>query len=263
LDYNIYLFCLQGNIVAKNGISIGVQAACMVDCEVRVPLMVFAKLRGIDVKDPVDLAIVRPGRLIHAVFDAVATKMATEGRITDAAAVKDELVARITTAVPEMEAGEASIHATMLATAIHEVAIAEPTAIIAHERRVSVPLSTKAKLAGRIDTITKESNGWVIVERKSGEERTWHAKQVQLYAEMLVAQEPDARIARLELWYSRYGKKEVNSTSGELLRDLIAATGRGEAFSEQDAVRVVDAWCASCPRMDCGVKRLVTMLSSF
>ena len=50
--------------MANKGISIGVQAACMFDREARVPLMVYAKAHGIDVKDPVDLAIVRPGGLL-------------------------------------------------------------------------------------------------------------------------------------------------------------------------------------------------------
>jgi len=247
--------------VSKKGISIGVQAACMFDCEARVPLMVYAKLNGINVKDPVDLAVVRPGRLIHAAFENVAMRMSDEGRITDAAAVKNELAASIAVAVPEMDADSARLHATMLASAIQETAITEPLAKFVHERRVSVPLSTRVKLAGRIDTITGDANGWIIIERKSGEEHAWHAKQVQLYAEMLVAKEPDARIARLELWYSRFGKKVVPCTSGELIRELKAATARGEGFTGHGAGQVIDSWCASCARLDCGVKRLASMLS--
>ena len=61
-------------------VSIGVQAAAMIDCPCRVPLIVFAKLRKIDVKDPVDLAVVRRGRLIHAAFEEAATRLDEAGR---------------------------------------------------------------------------------------------------------------------------------------------------------------------------------------
>lgn len=228
----------------------------MVDCEARVPLMVFAKLHGINVKDPVDLAIVRPGRLIHAVFERVATKLSAEGRITDAVAVKNELEAKIAVTVPEMDAADARLHAAKLASAMHETTIAEPSAEIAHERSVSVSLSATVKLSGRIDTIVGDASGWVIIERKTGELCEWHVKQVQLYAEMLVAKQRDSRIARLELWYSRYGKKVVPCTSGELLRGLRADACRGEGLGEGDAGRIVEDKCVTCPRIDCGVKRL-------
>ena len=246
--------------MVRKRISIGVQAACMFDCEARVPLMVYAKLRGIMVKDPVDLAVVRRGRLIHEVFQAVATRMAGEDRITDSVAVKQELAREITIAMPELDTSVVSQHATKLASAIRETATTTPAETITHERRVSVPLTEKVKLSGRIDTIAGDASGRVIIERKSGEARPWHAAQVQLYAEMLVAMEPETKIDRLELWYSRFGTRVVPCTSGELLAGLTSSAARGEALTEKGAVAAVESWCAACPRVDCGVKRICGVL---
>nr|MDO8109995.1 PD-(D/E)XK nuclease family protein [Candidatus Sigynarchaeota archaeon] len=243
-------------------ISIGVQAACMFDCTARVPLMIYAKLRGIDVKDPVDLAIVRPGRLIHEAFDRVATKLSAEGRLGDAKAVEAALNETITSKVPELDAETVETHASFLASAIGDAITTKPLALIAHERSLSVLISPQVKVSGRIDTIMGDSSGWVIVERKSGEPHEWHSQQVRLYADILVAKEPTNRIAGLELWYSQYGKKKVQYTNGEILKKLKDSAAQGEMLDEKGARNLVISRCNDCPRLDCGVKHLARVLQT-
>jgi len=111
-------------------LSIGVQAACMIECDARVPLMVFAKLHGIQVKDPVDLRIVRRGRLIHEAFESAATRLSAEGRITDSAAVVHELPKEITISLPKLDAEVVELHAAELTTAIAGITQTEPVETI-------------------------------------------------------------------------------------------------------------------------------------
>jgi RecB family exonuclease len=182
--------------------SIGIQSVTMIECDARVPLLVFAKLHQIDVKDPVDLALVRRGRLIHAAFEDVAKRFGEAGKLADEAGVAAELSKTIARALPNMDEGIVAAQATCLATTIASQFASTPAAGVAHERNVSVVLATGIKLSGRIDTLIEGPAGWIIVERKSGDRRPWHVHQVQLYADMVEAVLPGRNVARLELWYS-------------------------------------------------------------
>jgi RecB family exonuclease len=239
-------------------VSIGVQAACMIECDVRVPLLVFAKLRKIDVKDPVDLSIVRRGRLIHAAFEQVASRLDAAGTLGDGEAVRAELSDAIAESLPELEAASIETQASALATTIAAAATADSTTSIDHERQLSVALTPGVKVTGRVDTVLETVDGWVIVERKTGTRHGWHARQVQLYAEMVAAKHPGTRIARLELWYSGWepGSIGVPCSAGEILDQLRTAVRQGEVLDEARAREIVGSRCRPCPRADCGLKRL-------
>jgi RecB family exonuclease len=243
-------------------VSIGVQAACMIDCDVRVPLLVFAKLRKIDVKDPVDLAVVRRGRFIHAAFEQVASRLDAAGTLGDGEVVRSELSDAIADALPELESTTIETHASALATTIAAAATADSTTSIDHERQLSVCITPGVKVTGRVDTIVETADGWVIVERKTGARHDWHARQVQLYAEMVAAKHLGTSIARLEIWYSGLepGSIGVPCTGGEILDQLRAAAMQGEALDDARAREIVRSRCRPCPRADCGLKHLARAL---
>ena len=238
-------------------VSIGVQAATMIDCPARVPLIIFAKRRKINVKDPVDLAAVRRGRLIHAAFEQAMTAVDEAGTLGDGPAATAALERAITAALPDLDAPTVSAQASSLSATITASVRAQPAAEVAHECRVSVLLVPGARVSGRIDTVIDGEHGWIVVERKTGERRPWHARQVQLYADMVEALHPGQRVARLELWYSGAdpGSVAVPSASGDLLDVLRIQAERGMALDTQAARQLVQGKCKGCPRADCGVKR--------
>ncbi|NMC04109.1 MAG: PD-(D/E)XK nuclease family protein [Candidatus Lokiarchaeota archaeon] len=239
-------------------VSIGVQAATMIDCPARVPLIIFAKRCKINVKDPVDLDAVRLGRLIHAAFERAMTAVDEAGKLGDGAAATGALERAITTVLPDLDATAISAHASSLSATITAAVKTQPAAQVAHEQRVSVLLVPSARVSGRIDTIIDGEHGWIVVERKTGERRPWHARQVQLYADMVAATHPGQRVARLELWYSgrEPGPVVVPIAHGSRLGTLRGDAVKGITLTSQAARQLVHAKCKGCPREDCGVKRL-------
>jgi hypothetical protein len=242
--------------MVRKTVSIGVQTAVMIDCDARIPLLVYGKLHGFNVKDPVDLAIVRPGRLIHESFARVTTRLAEEGRIVERETVEKSLAVDIAVTLPELARDEVIDHAMNLSVAVQEAFATGPEKTISHEKHVSVPLAPGVKLTGRVDTIIEDADGLVIVERKSGHKQPWHILQIQVYAEMACLIDPKTKIIKLELWYSRYGTEAVPITAGEMLESLKTAASKGVALAARDACDIYSSWCAECPRRDCGVKRL-------
>ncbi|MBN2153955.1 MAG: PD-(D/E)XK nuclease family protein [Candidatus Lokiarchaeota archaeon] len=244
-------------------VSIGVQAAAMIDCPIRVPLIVHAKLRKIDVKDPVDLAAVRRGRLIHAAFEEAAVRLDEAGNIGDEAIAAAEIAGTIATALPELDIRAVAAQASSLAATISAAVAGRPGIDVAHERRVSVLLVPGVMVSGRVDTVVEGEDGWLLVERKTGQRHPWHARQVQLYADMVLAANLCRRVARLELWYSggESGTVEVPHAPGERLEALRAGAARGVALDPGAAMLLVQGGCEGCPRDDCGVKRLARLAS--
>jgi RecB family exonuclease len=245
-------------------VSIGVQAAAMIDCPCRVPLIIHAKLRKIDVKDPVDLAAVRRGRLIHAAFEEAATRLDEAGKLGDEVATTAGLAVAIASALPYLDTGTVAAQASSIAATITAAVTGRPGVEVTHERHVSLLLVPGVKVSGRVDTIIEHDDGWILVERKTGEHRPWHARQVQLYADMVLAAHPGNRVARLELWYSdrEPGTVAVPHAPDDRLGALRADAERGVALGGDAARRLVQGSCVGCPRDDCGVKRL-TRLASF
>jgi RecB family exonuclease len=176
-------------------VSIGVQAAAMIDCPCRVPLIIHAKLRKIDVKDPVDLAAVRRGRLIHAAFEEAATRLDEAGKLGDEVATTAGLAVAIASALPYLDTGTVAAQASSIAATITAAVTGRPGVEVTHERHVSLLLVPGVKVSGRVDTIIEHDDGWILVERKTGEHRPWHARQVQLYADMVLAAHPGTRTA--------------------------------------------------------------------
>ena len=128
---------------------------------------------------------------------------------------------------------------------------------------MSVLLVPGVKVSGRVDTIIGCPDGWVLVERKTGQRCPWHARQVQLYADMVLAANLCQRIARLELWYSgdEPGTVAVSHSPGDRLAALRDDAARGAALDPGTARQLVRDKCKGCPRDDCGVKRLARMAS--
>jgi RecB family exonuclease len=243
-------------------LSIGVQAATMIDCPVRVPLLVYAKIRKIDVKDPVDLVAVRRGRLIHAAFETVATRLAAEGLLSEEGVMKAELERKIAASLPDLEPSIVTAQASSLAATVSASVQAEPTRKVEHEHRFSIALVSGINVTGRIDTILDGTDGWTIVERKTGTRYPWHARQVQLYAEMVSEKHPETRVSRLELWYSGRdaGIIVVPCTRGEIIGELRELTRRGQALDDRGAGQIILTRCKQCPRADCGVRRLANII---
>ncbi len=239
-------------------VSIGVQAAAMIDCDARVPLLVFAKRHKLHVKDPVDLAAVRRGRLIHAAFDAVATGLGEAGTLGSETVVTATLSTAIASALPDLDTGAVAAQASSLSTTITAAVAAAPAAEIRHECFVSVLLTPGVKASGRVDTVIDGKDGWILVERKTGERRPWHARQVQLYADMVEAIHPGQRVARLELWYSgrEPGVVPVASDCGDRLARVRSDAKKGIDLDSDSAIRLCASRCLGCPRYDCGIKQL-------
>jgi hypothetical protein len=193
--------------------------------------------------------------LIHESFARVTDRLAAEGSIVERAVVEESLTIDIAATLPELAPDEVKDHAAKLSIAMQQ-SIATGFEQIAHEKYVSIPLAPGVKLTGRIDTIIEDVDGLVIVERKSGEKRSWHILQIQAYAEMTSLIDPGTRIKRLELWYSRHGVQDVPVSSGEVLTSLKRSAERGVAMEALEACDVYSNWCAECPRHDCGAKSL-------
>lgn len=122
-------------------VSIGVQAAAMIDCPARVPLIIHAKLRKLYVKDPVDLAAVRRGRLIHATFEQAMVAVDEAGLLGNEPAATVALERAITSVLPDLDASTVAAQASSMSATITASVQSQPATAVAHERRVSVLLA--------------------------------------------------------------------------------------------------------------------------
>ncbi|MHA1680284.1 MAG: PD-(D/E)XK nuclease family protein [Promethearchaeota archaeon] len=253
----------------KKWISIGVTTAVKIDCPVRVPLLVHARLRGIKVRDRVtNWRYLRAGRVIHQAFEHVMASIDVSEDISPEI-IKNRLVGTIIEGDPAITIPLATRHATVLlelqASVVrpgepgtrHHVELT-PREPPVHERFVSTHLTPLVRIAGRIDTLIQTKTGYLVVERKTGVKHEWHHLQARIYGELLLLDLGDtAGNIDVEVWYSSAGgaREPVRFPGGTpILNQLRKKARLGASMNHDTLIAVLGKYCRWCENKECGLR---------